>query len=237
MEEPHPSSHSHRRKSWRHYVTIPSILAPAVKARIKELKRPSFSQHAIETTCFDLRIRRNHAVTGQFARELPEIQNAIDRFIVALYHPGAEPDEGTLWRLIFNSLPPMTRWIPKVGEGPREPQKHDIYYPPLLVEKIEERWRELGLESLSEYVTSVMRYDLLLGGKHKHFPYNDYDPEVLGALDRETLTEFLKNRKPKIRLDFLLEKAAKKELTREECEVLLRAIGQKIRKLAIEYFL
>jgi hypothetical protein len=34
-----------------------------------------------------------------------------------------------------------------------------------------------------------------------------------------------------------LEDAAGKELTREECETLLVAIGQKIRKLAIEYFL
>ena len=82
-----------------------------------------------------------------------------------------------------------------------------------------------------------MRYDLLLGGKHKHFPHNDYDPEVLGALDRETLNEFLTNRKPKIRLDFLLEDEAQKKLTREECEVLLTAIGKKIRKLAVEYFL
>jgi len=30
---------------------------------------------------------------------------------------------------------------------------------------------------------------------------------------------------------------AKKKLTREECEVLLRAIGKKIRKLAVEYYL
>jgi hypothetical protein len=237
MEDHHPNSPSHRRIYWRHYVTIPSVLAPAVKARIKELKRPSFSQHAIETVCFDLRIRRAHAVTGQFARELPEIQDAIDRFTVANYRPKAERDEGTLCRLIFNTLPPLTRWQRPVGGGPQEPEKREVFYPPLLVEKIEERWQELGFESLSEYVTSVMRYDLLLGGKHKHFPHNDYDPEVLGALDRETLTEFLKNRKPKIRLDYLLEEAAKKELTREECEVLLRAIGKKIRALAIEYFL
>jgi hypothetical protein len=237
MEDHHPDSPSHRRISWRHYVTLPSVLAPAVKARIKELKRPSFSQHAIETSCFDLRIRRAHAVTGQFARELPEIQDAIDRFIVANYRPKAERDEGTLYRLIFNTLPPLTRWQRPVGEGPGMPQKREVFYPPLLVEKIEERWQELGLESLSEYVTSVMRYDLLLGGKHKHFPHNDYDPAVLGALDRETLTEFLKNRKPKIRLDYLLEDAARKELTREECELLLGAIGKKIRSLAVEYFL
>ena len=33
---------------------------------------------------------------------------------------------------------------------------------------VEERWHGLELESLSEYVTSVMRYDQLLGGK-PHF--------------------------------------------------------------------
>jgi hypothetical protein len=92
-------------------------------------------------------------------------------------------------------------------------------------------------KSWRRYVIVPAIHDLLLGGKHKHFPHNDYDPEVLGALDRETLTEFLTNRKPKIRLDFMLEEAAEKELTREECETLLRAIGQKIRKLAIEYYL
>jgi hypothetical protein len=30
----------------------------------------------------------------------------------------------------------------------------------LLAEKIDERWKELGFRSISEYVTSVMRYDL-----------------------------------------------------------------------------
>jgi hypothetical protein len=237
MEDYHPNSSTGRPKSWRRMVSIPTILAPALKERIHELGRDSFSQHAIETVCFDLRIRRAHAVTGQFSREVPLIQYAVDRFIVAHYHSYAGADDGTLPRLILGTLPPMTRCPRKEGEGPQEPERREVFYPPLLVEKIEERWQELGLESLSEYVTSVMRYDLLLGGKHKHFPHNDYDPEVLGALDRETLNEFLKNRKPKIRLDFLLEKAAEKELTREECETLLRAIGQKIRKLAVEYFL
>jgi hypothetical protein len=237
MEAHYPKSSDYRRKSWRCYVTLPAVLAPAVAARIKEVKRGTFSQHAIETVCFDLRIRRAHALTGQFARELPEIQDAIDRFIVAHYHPNAEEDGGTLYKLIFNTLPSMTRWQRPVGEGPGVPEKCEVYYPPLLVEKIEERWKELGFESLSEYVISVMRYDLLLGGKHRHFPNNDFHPEILAALDRETLAEFLANRKPKIRLDFLLEKAARRELTREECETLLRAIGQKIRKLAIEYYL
>jgi hypothetical protein len=77
----------------------PAILGGALKERIDELGRDSFSQHAIETVCFDLRIRRAHAVTGQFARELPQIQNAIVRFIVALYWPDAKPMAEILNRL------------------------------------------------------------------------------------------------------------------------------------------
>jgi hypothetical protein len=72
-----------------------------LRKRREELERDSFSQHAIETVCFDLRIRREHAVTGQFAREVPLVQNAIDRFIVATYQPDAEPEDGTLHKLIF----------------------------------------------------------------------------------------------------------------------------------------
>jgi hypothetical protein len=237
MEEHHPNSPTGRPKSWRRQLIVPGLLAPALDGRIEELGRDSFSQHAIETVCFDLRIRRAHAVTGQFAREEPLIQDAIDRFIVATYKSGMEGDGGTLRKLIFGTPLSLTHWDRDSKESNRESERREVFYPPLLIEKIEERWTELGLESISEYVASVMRYDLLLGGKHRQFPHNDYDPEVLGALDRETLAEFLKNRKPKIRLDYLLEQAAKKELTREECEVLLRAIGQKIRKLAVEYYL
>jgi hypothetical protein len=237
MEPNHPNSPTGRPKSWRRKVIIPAILAPALSERIEEIERDSFSQHAIETVCFDLRIRRAHAVTGQFARELPQIQDAIDRFVVAHYQPGADVRDGTLLKLIFGTLPPIARRVQEVGERWQEPERRDVYFPPLLAEKIEERQHELGYESLSEYVTSVMQYDLLLGGKHRQFPHNDYDPEVLGALDRETLTKFLENRKPKIFLDYRLEEAAGKELTREECEILLRGIGQKIRKLAVEYFL
>jgi hypothetical protein len=82
----------------------------------------------------------------------------------------------------------------------------------------------LGFESLSEYATSVMRSDLLLGGKHQHFPNNDFHPEILAALDRETLNEFLKSRKPKNMLDFLLEEAAKKG--REQTQYYLRKAGR-----------
>jgi len=224
-------------KAWRRRIAIPNLLAPTLHERIKEVERGTFSQHAIETVCFDLRIRRAHAVTGQFARETPRVQDAIDRFIVAYYHPGAERDGGALPKLIFNALPPLPDDIDRSRKSDSIKVRREAIFPPLLAEKIDERWKELGFRSISEYVTSVLRYDLLLGGKHRHFPTNDFHPEILAALDRETLTEFLANRKPNIRLDYLLEEAAEKKLTREECEVLLRAIGKMIRKLAVEYFL
>jgi hypothetical protein len=56
-------------------------------------------------------------------------------------------DGGTLRKLICKELPPITPWKRKDGEGPKEPEKHSVFYPLLLVEKIEERWKELGLES------------------------------------------------------------------------------------------
>jgi hypothetical protein len=224
-------------KPWRRRLAVPSLLAPPREVRIKEVERGTFSQHAIETVRFDLRIRRAHAVTGQFAREKPRVQDAIDRFVIAYYQRDAERDDGTLPRLISNSLPPLPADVDRSRKSDSVKVRREAFFPPLLAEKIDERWKELRFRSISEYVTSVMRYDLLLGGKHRQFPTNDFHPEILAALDRETLTEFLKNRKPKIFLDYLLEDAAKKELTREECEVLLVAIGKKIRALAIEYFL
>ena len=91
-------------KSWRKRLAIPSVLDPAIDVRILELERGRFSQHAIETVCFDLRIRRAHSVTAPFARDEPRVQDAIDRFIIAYYWPDAERDGGTLRRLIFGDL-------------------------------------------------------------------------------------------------------------------------------------
>jgi hypothetical protein len=95
-------------KPWRWRLAVSSLLAPTLDVQIKEVKRGTLSQHAIETVCIDLRIRRRHAVTGQFARDAPRVQDAIDRLIIAHYQPVAERDGGTLRKVIFNTLPPLT---------------------------------------------------------------------------------------------------------------------------------
>jgi hypothetical protein len=58
MEAHHPNSPTGRPNSWRRQVIVPAILAHPLKERIDEVKRETFSQHAIETVCFNLRIRR-----------------------------------------------------------------------------------------------------------------------------------------------------------------------------------
>jgi len=168
--------------AWRRRLSVPTVLAPAIAARIEELARGSFFQHAIETVCFDLRIRQSHAVTGPFAREAVRVQDAIDRFIIAYYRRGAERDGGALRKLIFHTLPPLMASRKRKRNSAKE--RLDAFFPPLLAEKITERWKELGFRSISESVTSVMRYGLLLGGGHRHFPHNDFRPEILAALDR-----------------------------------------------------
>jgi hypothetical protein len=119
--------------------------------RIKKVERGTFSQHAIETVCFDLRIRRAHSVTGQFTREKPRVQDAIDRFIVAYYRRDAERDGGTLPRLISNTLPPLGDDVDRSRKSDSVKERREAFFPPLLAEKIDERWKELGFRSISEY--------------------------------------------------------------------------------------
>jgi hypothetical protein len=116
-------------------------------------------------------------------------------------------------------------------------ERHDVYFPELLEEAIGTRWRELGLQSVSEYATSVMRYDLLLGGHHLYFRPGDCTREMLPGLDRETLAEFEKNKKRAILADRLLQEAAGRKLTRKECDALLVQVGRKLRALAVEFYL
>src|SRR4030095_3213865 len=66
-----PSPHSPAfEKASRPPLAVPKLLAPTIDVRIEAVERGTFSQHAIGTVCFDLRIRRAHAAIGQFAREV-----------------------------------------------------------------------------------------------------------------------------------------------------------------------
>ena len=67
----------------------------------------------------------------------------------------------------------------------------------MLREIIGIRWRELGFSGISQYVTSLIRYDLLLGGPHTFFRGGDCTPEMCRSLDLETIKLFILNYRPR----------------------------------------
>ena len=50
-------------------------------------------------------------------------------------------------------------------------------FSPVLAPCIETRWREAGYPTFSDYVTGLIRYDLLLLGPHIYYNGDDTDPE------------------------------------------------------------
>jgi hypothetical protein len=231
----HPTAPSQRPRAWRQHLSFPGLLMPSIAQRIEEVEGETFSRFAIELVCFDLRIRRAHAVTSFIAHEPQAIQEAIDRAIVANYRPGMEHKGGLIRALVSDgkaAVPAATVQLPSVVN-----QSEWVFFPGRLREIINIRWQELGFLNLSQYVASVMRYDLLIGGQHKLFRGDDCTPEMLDSLDRETIREFHANRQPRTMADRIIEEAVGERLTREQCDVLLRTVGQRLREGAIEKFL
>jgi hypothetical protein len=219
-------------KSWRMRVAVPGLLGTVIKTRREEFCYKTFSPYAVELVCFDLRIRREHIVTHPFSLEPPAVQNAIDRQIIHYYKPGA-PQNWELIERILRGEP----WLPPIGqfvEGEYQSFRDHVRFPSKLAPLIEIRWRELGFENLSCYVTSLIRYDLLLSGPHKYFNGDDKKyADVLAALDEETYTAFHAGKRQKILLDFLIEEAAGRQMTPAETEAEMRRLATLIRENAV----
>lgn len=230
-----PAATFQRLPAWRQHLSFPGLLMPTIAQRIYEVEGVSFSRFVIELVCFDLRIRRAHSVTGFIARELQAVQEAIDRVIISNYRPGMEHQGGLLRALVHQgpaAIPAQKMEFPSVVN-----QSEWIFFPGSLQGIINTRWRELGFLNLSQYVTSAIRYDLLIAGQHKLFRGDDCTPEMLAALDQETMTEFHANRQPRTMADRIVEEAVGERLTRDQCDNLLRAVGERLRDGAIERYL
>jgi hypothetical protein len=200
---------------------------------MKQLESGSFSRFAVELVCFDLRTRRAHSITGPLAKEPTEVQDAVDRTIVAQFPQRTSGD--TIRALIQEAAFTATERTTSAGAAlVKERQK--ILVPALLVDIIDVRWRELHFRGLSDYVTSLIRYDLLLGGPHKFFRGDDCTPEMLEALDRETLAALHAHAnaesRPRILADYLVEEALGQKLTRAEREAVLGQAGKQLVRAA-----
>ena len=213
------SSPVSRSKSWRCHVTIPGRLAKVLPSRWAELHYPNFSPYGVELVCYDLRKRAKHDLTLRFANDTSAAQDAIDCAIAEHFFPGMQRN-GLLFQHIFGRTQQAaaaanraTHSIDSPGQIVAHPMW--VFFPGVLREIIEQRWRELGCPGLSSYVTGLIRYDLMLGGPHG-FDGRDKHPDLLAALDAGTLTAFHARKRRRILFDYLLEQAAGRDLTDEE---------------------
>jgi hypothetical protein len=217
----------------RTHVNYPGRLATVIAERIIELCRGNFSIYAIELVCYDLRKRRQHSITSGLFRHSLQVQDAIDRQIIRHYRPLMPRRRGEFIRsLIEDTI--LNYVAPDSSAGLVSKEYEWVVFPPLLREIIGIRWRELELKGISQYVTSLIRYDLLLGGPHTLFRGGDCTPEMCRSLDLETIKLFHLNYQPRTYADHLVEEGAGRKLTREECDEALRGVGEKLLRKAVE---
>ena len=227
MSRPPQSSAKHLQRR----VSIPGILGDILRQRLEEFRYRAFSPFALEIVCFDLRIRREHELSVFFAQQSAPVQEAIDRELYRQYRPGAERN-GVLVQIINQTPRRAARPAPR---GAFAKFRGHVRFSETLAPCIEARWSEAGYATFSDYVTGLIRYDLLLLGPHIYFNGDDTDPEILASLDRETSREFHANRQPKrIYLDRLLDLAAGRELTTEERRAAIRRTAEAIIERALE---
>src|SRR4051812_39836377 len=148
-------------------ITLPGLLAAAVKQRCAEFGHTTLTPYAVELACYDLRSDSKHEITVAISRDTQAAQDAVDRELVSRYRPG-QKREGLLVQLVErlhklqdvaarsrHDLPVQLSAVPDRVTFP-----FDIW------RLVDVRWQELGYPSFSAYVTGLTRYDLLVGGPH-----------------------------------------------------------------------
>ena len=223
---PSTSSHAFVRRN----VALPGMLQETIESRMAEFGYDAFSPFAIELICFDLRKRRYHLITQPFSEDNPSVQEALDRELVRQYSPGRER-RGLLMQALFCDTAETGR---AQIRGSFSLFRRRIQCPEVLQPCIEVRWRELGYRNFSAYVTGLIRYDLLLLGPHDYFNSEDTAPDVLAALNAETVRTFEANKPQPLYLDFLIDTAAGRRLTDEERSGVMRRIAAKLREMAMK---
>lgn len=238
MESPLPPTAAPipRIRPWHTRVTVPAVLMQphALPTRWAEFFYPSFSPFAVELVCFDLRKNAEHDLTIVFARDTGAGQDALDRELIADYRPGQPRNLDRLRAMIERAKQMAPGQGPQcLGNSQLKVVKKDVYFPGRLRAIIEERWADLGYDSLSSYLTGLIRYDFIIGGPHHYFSGKDNDPEILAALDLRTEEVHLMKKRQRILLDSIIEDAAGREMTDAERRLMLRRIAESLRANAI----
>jgi hypothetical protein len=204
-------------KGTRKNVSIPGLLAPALRLRMREFGHRTVSPFAVDLVCYDLRSGAPHAITFAISQDTQAAQDAVDAELVARYRPGQQRN-GLLVEFVehLGEIQDMAR-LAKLAPMPLNAKPERIVLPAAIWPLADLRWRELGYDSLSAYITGLIRYDLLIGGPHL-FDARDARRDIRLALDQETRKARESGQSRKLFLDYLIERAYGKEFTPQELE-------------------
>jgi hypothetical protein len=215
----------------RKSVTIPGLLAATVERRRKEFGYDGFTPYAVELVCYDVRMGSKHGVTLALARDTQAAHDAVDRELVVRYRPG-QKREGLLVQLVNRMQDIADRSRHDARPAPLSAVPQRVTFPVGIWGVADVRWQELGYDSLSAYLTGLIRYDLLVGGPHRSITA-DCRSKIQRALTRKTLAARRKGEKRKTLLDHLIERAEGRPVTDDELELRKAQIAETLRSISL----
>ncbi|MBV9009120.1 MAG: hypothetical protein JO354_08140 [Verrucomicrobia bacterium] len=217
----------------RKSITIPGLLASAVKQRCTELGYSIFAPYAVELVCYDLRSDAHHTITLEIARDAHAAQDGVDRELVSSYHPG-QPRKGLLVQLVatIDHLQSIAAGNRHDAAPPLSAVQERVTFPADIWELTDSRWKSLGYPSMSAYITALIRYDLLVSGPHTS-KTADVRSKVQRKLTRKTLADRRKGRRRKTLLDHLIEEKQGRPVPPEELERVKANIAQELRRISL----
>jgi hypothetical protein len=212
-------------KGVRKNITVPGLLAPALRTRAQEFGHKTVSPLVVDLVCYDLKSGAPHTITLAIESDTQAAQDAVDAELVARYRPGQERT-GLLVEVVqrLTELRSVARHAEASPALTTRPAR--ITFPGILWPSIELRWHELGYESLSAYVTGLIRYDLLVGGPHLFHAAADRPRQVEQALAREAQATRERKLHRKLFLDHLIERAEGRSLTSAELDAVKSEVAR-----------
>ena len=211
---------------------LPGVLIPTIERRIEELDSGNLSRYVIELVCFDLCRLRAHTLTGPIARKPANVQHAVDLAIDRHYVPGRKSNREQMDRIAMIG-PDEANALGEIA--PVKKVKSRVWLRSLHRDAMKQRSAALGFRSLTEYITSLIRFDLLLGGPHGAFPGGkEFTVAEIMAMDEKTLRTFQENKPRKCMVDYAVEEAAGRVMSLEERDEELARVSENLCEHAVK---
>jgi hypothetical protein len=219
-------------KGIRKNITIPGLLAPALRARAEEFGFHTLSPYVFDLVSYDLQSGAPHTITIAIAADSQSAQDAVDAELVRRYRPG-QPRQGLLVQIIeqLNELRTLARKREPAPQLTAKPER--VMFPSRIWNDVDARWQELGYPSLSSYVTGLARYDLLVGGPHRSSA-REVSRAKQDALAKQAVTSYRKGARRKLLIDHLIERKEGRAMQDGELEVMKARIAQHLQGIVLE---